>query len=115
MQVGVQMIAPWAIAVRVKKLDEKSFPEQKCLLLPEVGSSGQPTSLICPSLLFKVGDRLRLDDERITREIELNRLLESSGAISQFQFIYLDQPRGHESREDDTVDNVDFETLWTSL
>ena len=131
MRVGLQMIAPNAIAVTATRDSNGSgvrtsggaavarigASRQKCLLLPEVGTSGQPTSIICPSFAFKVGDILSVDDGDNSHDVKLTRLLESSGAITQFQFIYLGQPELPEEtdEEDDLGDDADFESLWTTL
>lgn len=121
MQVGLQMIAPNAIAVTAKHEDQAKGQTHECLLLPEVGTSGQPTSFICPSFPFNVGDLLIIDDKKSTREVKLTRLLESSGAISQFQFVYLDNPElqdkdeTFEGDDDDIQDDSEFDNLWTTL
>jgi hypothetical protein len=118
MQVGLQMIAPNAVAMKARKTNQTKQPAHECLLLPEVGTSGQPTSFVCPSFPFKVGDLLTLDEKSNTRKIKLTRLLESSGAISQFQFIYLDQPEFGKKPVDDDAEpegHVDFENLWSTL
>ena len=118
LQVGLQMIAPNAIAVTAKHDDQQQSSPHECLLLPEVGTSGQPTSFICPSFPFNVGDLLAIEDDKSTREIKLTRLLESSGAISQFQFIYLDYQslHQHEENDDDEItDDSDFDNLWSTL
>ncbi|MCU7919380.1 MAG: hypothetical protein KZQ95_13640 [Candidatus Thiodiazotropha sp. (ex Epidulcina cf. delphinae)] len=118
MQVGVQMIAPNAMAVIAKPAHQKGGTSEECLLLPEVGTSGQPTSFICPAYPFSLGKTLQINDGENAREIKLTRLLESSGAISQFQFIYLDQqsaPKENKDGGDDIDDDSDFESLWSTL
>ncbi len=73
---------------------------------------------MCPSFPFTVGDLLTIEDEKSTREIKLTRLLESSGAISQFQFIYLDNhglQNDEEADEDDFGNDSDFDNLWSTL
>jgi hypothetical protein len=116
LQVGVQMIAPSATAVTARQNKASGLQPQNCLLLPEMDTSGQPTSLICPSLPFKVGDLLTLDDQGRKREIKLTRLLESSGAISQFQFMDLDRDGKPSDREPEGFNgDEDFEQLWPTL
>ncbi|MDJ0808118.1 MAG: hypothetical protein QNJ78_14950 [Gammaproteobacteria bacterium] len=118
LQVGLQMIAPNAIAVTAKHQDIANSNPHECLLLPEVGTSGQPTSFICPSYPFNVGDLLTIDDGETTREIKLTRLLESSGAVSQFQFTHLDNhtyPQEEDQDEDDLDADSDFDNLWSTL
>ncbi|MCU7906581.1 MAG: hypothetical protein KZQ76_12210 [Candidatus Thiodiazotropha sp. (ex Epidulcina cf. delphinae)] len=118
MQVGVQMIAPNALAVTAKPAHQKGGKSEECLLLPEVGTSGQPTSFICPVYPFSLGKTLRINDGENTKEIKLTRLLESSGAIAQFQFIYPDRQSASQNNKDDSDgldENSDFETLWSTL
>ncbi|MES9942427.1 MAG: hypothetical protein ABW104_08690 [Candidatus Thiodiazotropha sp. 6PLUC2] len=117
MLVGIQMIAPNAMAVSAKITDQKSTQMEKCLLLPEVGTSGQPTSLISPSYPFSVGKTLLINDGENTQEIKLTRLLESSGSISQFQFVHLDENASATNKDDqdDLDDDSDFESLWSTL
>jgi hypothetical protein len=116
LQVGVQMVAPNAVAVNARLKSNKSDESQECLLLPEVGTSGQPTSFICPSYPFKLGDLLVVNEGENLREIKLTRLMEASGAVSQFQFAYLDQSDSsdkEESQEDNS--DSDFDNLWSNL
>jgi hypothetical protein len=117
MQVGVQMIAPNAMAVTAQLADKKSDQPEKCLLLPEVGTSGQPTSLICPSYPFNLGMKLLVNDGENSQEIKLTRLLESTGSISQYQFVHLDESTSAKSHEgdDDMDDDSDYESLWSTL
>jgi hypothetical protein len=117
LQVGVQMIAPNAMAVQARQEDDKKGEPHDCLLLPEVGTSGQPTSFICPSYPFKLGNQLQVNEGENLREIKLTRLLEASGAISQFQFIYLDHNDSPEQDDSDDKfgDESDFDNLWSTL
>jgi hypothetical protein len=92
MQLGLEMIAQDAIAIIARDRQASRDHPHHCLLLPAVGSSGQPSTLLSPCCPFKAGDLLILNDRGRTREIKLTRLLESSGAISQYQFIDLDGP-----------------------
>ncbi|MCG7910624.1 MAG: hypothetical protein JAY67_13405 [Candidatus Thiodiazotropha taylori] len=117
MQVGVQMIAPNAMAVTAQLANQSDGQQEKCLLLPEVGTSGQPTSLICPSYPFSLGKTLLIHDRENTQEIKLTRLLESSGSISQYQFVHLDENAAAKMKEDqnDLDDDSDYESLWSTL
>ncbi len=117
LQVGVQMIAPNAMAVQARQGDDKRGEPHDCLLLPEVGTSGQPTSFICPSYPFKLGNQLQVNEGENLREIKLTRLLEASGAISQFQFVYLDHNDAPEQDDSDDKfgDESDFDNLWSTL
>lgn len=117
LQVGVQMVAPNAMAVTARAEKEKRSDPYDCLLLPEVGTSGQPTSFICPSYPFKLGNELQVNEGENLREIKLTRLLEASGAISQFQFVYLDHADSSDQDETDDSfgEDTDFDNLWSTL
>jgi hypothetical protein len=116
LQVGVQMVAPNAVAVNARLESNKSDESQECLLLPEVGTSGQPTSFICPSYPFKLGDLLVVNEGENLREIKLTRLMEASGAISQFQFAYLEQSESSDSDDSQgESSDSDFDNLWSNL
>lgn len=117
MKVGVQMIAPNALAVNATDKEQKSKKDKaaECLLLPEVGTSGQPTSFICAAQSFELGKVLSINDGEKDKEIKLTRLLESSGSISQFQFIYLEDVSKSSEREDEDEGDSDFDGLWSTL
>ncbi|MEJ2621279.1 MAG: hypothetical protein P8163_13745 [Candidatus Thiodiazotropha sp.] len=117
MLVGVQMIAPNAMAVTAKLTEQDSGQQEKCLLLPEVGTSGQPTSLVCPSYPFSLGKTLLINDGETTQEVKLTRLLESSGSISQYQFVHLDESAAQKMKDDrnDLDSDSDYESLWSTL
>lgn len=118
LQVGVQMIAPNAMAVVAREEKRKKDTPLECLLLPEVGTSGQPTSFICPTYPFKLGNVLVVNEGENMREIKLTRLLEASGAISQFQFVYLDQTENAsepDEAKEEFGEDTDFDNLWSTL
>ncbi|MES9994249.1 MAG: hypothetical protein ABW098_20050 [Candidatus Thiodiazotropha sp.] len=115
MKVGVQMIAPNALAITATGPDHKEKTSDECLLLPEVGTSGQPTSFICAAQAFEVGKVVSISDGENSKKIKLTRLLESSGSISQFQFIYLDDPAAAGEKDDESGDDSDFDSLWSTL
>lgn len=117
LQVGVQMIAPNAMAVTARQESDKKSEPHECLLLPEVGTSGQPTSFICHTYPFRLGNVLIVNEGENMREIKLTRLLEASGAISQFQFVYLDEGGVTESDESQEGfgEDTDFDNLWSTL
>ncbi len=117
LQVGVQMIAPNAISVTARQEKNKQAESHDCLLLPEVGTSGQPTSFICPSYPFELGNQLEVNEGENLREIKLTRLLESSGAIAQYQFVYLDHNDLPDQDDSDEGfgEDTDFDNLWSTL
>ncbi|MGD8911192.1 MAG: hypothetical protein PVI97_11230 [Candidatus Thiodiazotropha sp.] len=115
MKVGIQMIAPNALAITASNADQEKPIKQECLLLPEVGTSGQPTSFICASHSFELGKVLLVNDGEEDKRIKLTRTLESSGSITQYQFIYLDDVSASSEGENDDDNDSDFEGLWSTL
>ncbi|MEW8334703.1 MAG: hypothetical protein AB2558_04185 [Candidatus Thiodiazotropha sp.] len=117
MRVGVQMIAPNALAITAADPEHKTKKSDECLLLPEVGTSGQPTSFICAAQAFDIGRIVSIDNGEESKDIKLTRLLESSGSISQYQFIYLDDAAAasEDEKDDETGNDSDFDSLWSTL
>ncbi|MES9813748.1 MAG: hypothetical protein ABW161_12930 [Candidatus Thiodiazotropha sp.] len=115
MKVGIQMIAPNALAITATESEKGKRKQEECLLLPEVGTSGQPTSFICSSYTFELGNVLSVNDGENNKQIKLTRLLESSGSISQYQFIYLDSASTAAESENDDDSDSDFDGLWSTL
>ncbi|MEW8383137.1 MAG: hypothetical protein AB2704_14900, partial [Candidatus Thiodiazotropha taylori] len=66
---------------------------------------------------FSLGKTLLIHDRENTQEIKLTRLLESSGSISQYQFVHLDENAAAKMKEDqnDLDDDSDYESLWSTL
>ena len=58
----------------------------ECLLLPGVPANDIPRTLVTPSLPFRTGDRIWIDDGNGRQSLELTRLEDASGAFSRFQF-----------------------------
>jgi hypothetical protein len=115
MKVGIQMIAPNALAITATDSTQGGGIKEQCLLLPEVGTSGQPTSFICASHTFELGKVLSVNDGENSKHIKLTRILESSGSISQYQFIYLDDTSTSSDEENSDESDTDFDGLWSTL
>ncbi|MEJ1341510.1 MAG: hypothetical protein RPU64_05040 [Candidatus Sedimenticola sp. (ex Thyasira tokunagai)] len=116
LQIGMQVIAPNSVAIQARlagKSDYSKIP-QKCLLLPELKAAGQPATLITPTLPFKVKDSLWINDSVGQQKIRLTRLLESTGALSQFQFVYLHDQNEDETEESNEMDEG-FDNIWSML
>ncbi len=116
LQIGMQVIAPNSVVIQARltgKSDYNKIP-QKCLLLPELKAAGQPATLITPTLPFKVKDTLWINDGVGQQKVRLTRLLESTGAFSQFQFVYLHDQHDDKAEPTDEVDK-DFDNIWSML
>jgi hypothetical protein len=84
---GVQTISPRIVPVMVEhkpssaKVGRKF---QKCLLLPEIISLGQASSLISPAHLFRLGELVTVQISGRNLQYELIDLEEQTGSFSQF-------------------------------
>jgi len=116
LQVGLEMVSlnSTAVLASFAENDEFSSGPQRCLLLPEVTRLGQPATLIAPPLPFEVDDLVLVDNRGEQQLIQLTRIQESTGAFSQFQFVFKNQPIPENSEETDE-DDTDFENIWTTL
>ena len=106
LQVGVEFIARESapvLAGRVAGNGEEGA--LKCLLLPGNPAQEISQTLITPPLPFHSEDRIWIDDGHNRREVELTRLIDSSGAFSRFQFVTLDQG----------ADTTSFDDIWSEL
>jgi len=93
LQLGMEIISPTAVAIRVHIPGDGHHgePTKNCILLPEVTASNRPACLILPILNMHSGDTISIEDDGEVRPAKLVRLLESTGTFSQFEFIYLDE------------------------
>jgi len=88
LKLGIQILSPSATALQAKLMKGRASKkkEYSCLGLPEVNGVSQPASLLTPSLHYKVGDALILNDSGKMVNVQLTRLIEHSGNFSRFQF-----------------------------
>ncbi|MES9889088.1 MAG: hypothetical protein ABW140_19975, partial [Candidatus Sedimenticola sp. 6PFRAG1] len=100
-----------AVFVRIKDADHS---RQSGLLLPEMKASELPASLILPTLPFKEGHILWLDEGTGETEVRLTRRLETSGAFARYQYAYLDE-QNRDSDNEDQSDGSDFDNIWSML
>ncbi len=93
LQLGIEIISPTAVAIRVHIPGDSAHGEssQKCILLPEITASNYPACLVLPILNMHSGDTISIEDDGEIRPVKLIRLLESTGTFSQFEFVYLDE------------------------
>ena len=116
LQIGMEMISPGSIPVSIKSTEHADAPDSvhKGLLLPELKSSGKAASLVVATMLFKTGDKLVLETENGHSHIRLTRMLESTGAFTQFQFIHQSTKNSLSGTSDEKTDE-DFDNIWSML
>ena len=114
LHIGIEILSPSSSAVLTRCTSKANHAVQthKAILLPELTTSGQPTSLIVPTIPFNLGDIIWIEEGTNKQQIRLTRLLETTGAFALFQFTIL--ARENELSNDLDEDN-DFESIWSTL
>lgn len=88
LQVGLQVLAPSAVAASAVSLERAHELAQPILMVPEVKNANQPASLVAPMAAFKEGQRILLKIDEKERPVRLTRLLEATGAFARFLYEY---------------------------
>ncbi|MCG8428250.1 MAG: hypothetical protein MI754_12915 [Chromatiales bacterium] len=116
LQLGLEMVSPGSIPITVETNNgpEAGESAHKGLLLPELKSSGKSASLIVGTMLFKIGDSLLMQTKSGSHHIRLTRLLESTGAFTQFQFVYKNPTESLRKESEEETDG-DFDNIWSML
>jgi len=101
-KLGIQILAPNASTIqsRLMKGAVSKKQEYSCLSLPEMKIIQQPASLLTPSMHYKVGDALILNDHGKMMNVQLTRLLENTGNYSRFQYAPLNTREAHDFEKD---------------
>ena len=116
LQVGLEIIGltSEAVTVRIKGVPQTTESAAKCILLPDGHSSGRFPTLLTPTLPFNSGDKVVVGNGHNEMEVTLTRLMESTGAFSQFRF----RPTKEKSQEGRVVgpeQDSDFDSIWTTI
>jgi len=115
---GVQLISPNArsVSTRIKTDTHQEISAHRSLLLPSLDHIGQPASLLTPTIPYKVGSVVRMNDEEIRTDIKLEEKLQSGRSYSRFTFTELsDTSAEEEVRLNSVDDETDFSTVWEIL
>ncbi|MBI3776308.1 MAG: hypothetical protein HY273_12290 [Gammaproteobacteria bacterium] len=115
LELGIQKLAPYAIAAAVRQERAgKTREYQRALVLPEIKEANLPVTLIAPNL-YEVGDTLALGIDSDKKNIQLTQALETTGAFSHFQF--KDTKKSERTRDPDDKDEPkwNFDNVWSSL
>lgn len=116
LELGVQMLAPNAVAVAVKtSKDGQRFSDyQRCLLLPEIGPINQPATLLLPALTAQVGGAAIINIHGKEHVLELTKMLENTGTFGQFHFAPSEQQPARSSAAS-AAELKDFNSIWSSI
>ena len=115
LELGIQKLAPYAIAAVVRKeRGGKTREFQRALVLPEVKTDNQPVTLITPNV-YDGRDTLALAIDNDKKTIQLTKVLETTGAFAHFQFKDLKKPERTRSPENEDEPKWNFDNIWPSL
>lgn len=87
LNIGTQLIAPVAHAVGIRQLDRGTF--ERAILLPELPTLKQETSMIAAPGTYSPARVLELDEGGRLQRIMIMRLVESTARFERFQFARL--------------------------
>ncbi len=133
-QIGVQIIAPNAIAVSTAKfISMQEGMKSRAIMLPAIPILKQPKTLITTALGYKVRDQVILDEYRLINsnitsvktKVVLLDTLETSSHFSRFTYSLAEDFYGTSKKDsaqnntdDDTLSldsDTDFDAIWDDL
>lgn len=121
-QIGIELLAPHARPCGVQLLHKTGAPSEylRGLLLPEISSIGQPTTLITPRVPFQSGSKVSVRINEMESKCQLEQRVAVTASFSQFELSQKlniqDQTTPKTGTETDTQDTEDdFDSLWPSL
>ena len=90
--VGVELLAPRAIAVALRIVQKRGSPadHSRALLLPALEAIGQPAMLITSRVPFHEGQKVLIQRQRIQAKAQLMRRVRITESFIQFTFRMLD-------------------------
>lgn len=117
-QLGIELLAPHAQPCAVQLLHKTGNPSEylRGLLLPELSSIGQPSTLITPRVPFQTGNKVSLRYTDSETKCILEECIASTPSFSQFKLspaVALNKMTKSINTEDEAED--DFDSLWPSL
>ncbi len=120
LQIGVELLAPTAnpYGARAKNSAEAGSQDfMRVLVLPEIKTIGQESTLITPSVKFSVGQRIVLMRNNKEHTIRLNKLVASTGCYFQFTFEDVKPLASGLSsgKIGDSSSDTEFDSVWELL
>ncbi|HSH71973.1 MAG TPA: hypothetical protein VK974_02845 [Methylophilaceae bacterium] len=85
--IGTQLIAPTAKAIKLRKPAQEQF--EKALILPGIAVLKQAISIIAPIGSYSPAGQLELDDAGKVSRIIITKLIERTNSFEHFNFSYL--------------------------
>ena len=120
LQIGVELLGPAANpygAHIVNNAEEGPSVFMRVLVLPEMKTIGQSSTLITPSMNFEPGQHVVLISNNQEHTIRLNQLVAATGSYFQFTFddvkpLASDEPSG---KIDGFSRDTEFDSVWELL
>ena len=114
LKLGIQILSPNVTALQSKLMNGRASKkkEYSCLSLPELKAIKEPASILTPSLHYKVGDALILNDHGNMMNVQLTRLVENTGNYSRFQFSPLNTRENKAFEKDISAQENEWKRLW---
>lgn len=89
---GLELLAPRAIPVAARVIRKRGGPSDfmRALVLPEIKAIGRDATLITPSLVFDVGQKVQIQRQGIRTIAQLQEVTQTTQSFTQFTFRLLD-------------------------
>jgi len=117
-QIGIELLAPHAQPCAVQLLNRTGDPSEylRGLLLPELSSIGQPSTLITPRVPFQTGNKVSIRYSDSESKCILEDCIASTASFNQFKLTPAVALNALTSTlEGDSGSEDDFDSLWPSL
>ncbi len=116
LMLGIEMLTPDAAAIGLRAVTNAKHDYQRTLMLPELPAMNQPTSLITPSVPYRVGQQLVINLLGQEILIKLSKQVLNTGLFAQFMFDIMEQQAAVHHGQEETADNdPDFSGVWSSI
>lgn len=110
---GVEMLTPDAAAVGLKAaIGDADVDYQRTLMLPELNTINQSSTIITSPVPFRVGNHLKLKIVSKEIEIKLSKQLQNTGLFAQFQYDLVDSTP---PEDEDWNEESDFNNVWSII
>lgn len=116
LEIGLEIITPRCRAGELRVASESirrsKQPRHACLLLPETNRGAGDTTLLTNAATLQPSAELWLQSEGEDRQIHLTRLIETTGAVSRYEYQIADTAAKTTSTSES---QHEFDDLWSSL
>ncbi len=116
LELGVQMLSPGAVGVAARmdiEARRRNEDFTRGLLLPEIASIQQRSTLLLPSPPFRLNDTAIVNCHGKDVRVRLTKLVENTGSFAQFQFESLGEVEVQKSHSaNNKPASKDFDDVW---